>query len=74
MALARRPSSPVNYGPFEAVLKIGARIPLRAMPVAAASARVSLLIDVRGPGGRCAFCSRLVLLRPFQEVARASAV
>ncbi len=31
-----------------------------AMPVAAASARVSLLIDVRDPGGRRAFCSRLV--------------
>ncbi len=35
--------------------------PLRVMPAAAASACVSLLIDVRGPVGRPAFCSRLVL-------------
>ena len=34
--------------------------PLRVMPAAAASACVSLLIDVRGPVGRRAFCSRLV--------------
>src|SRR5215469_15763755 len=33
--------------------------PLRVMPVAAASACVSLLIDVRGPVGRPALCSRL---------------
>jgi hypothetical protein len=33
--------------------------PFRVMPAAAASARVSLLIDVRDPGGRRAFCSRL---------------
>ena len=59
--LVCRPSSPVNYGPFEAVLKTGARVPLRVMPAAAASACVSLLIDVRGPVGRPAFCSRLVL-------------
>src|SRR6266581_2763591 len=32
---------------------------LRVMPAAAASACVSLLIDVRGPAGRRAFCSRL---------------
>src|SRR5260370_26713030 len=35
--------------------------PLRVMPAAAASACVSLLIDVRGPVGRPAFRSRLVL-------------
>ena len=35
--------------------------PLRVMPAAATSACVSLLIDVRGPVGRPAFCSRLVL-------------
>ena len=34
--------------------------PLRVMPAAAASACVSLLIDVRGPVGRRALCSRLV--------------
>jgi hypothetical protein len=33
---------------------------LRVMPAAAASACVSLLIDVRGPVGRRALCSRLV--------------
>ena len=32
---------------------------MRVMPAAAASARVSLLIDVRGPVGRRALCSRL---------------
>src|SRR5215510_507773 len=37
------------------------------MPVAAASARVSLLIDVRDPGGRGAFCSRLVLRCRFRR-------
>ena len=35
--------------------------PLRVMPAAAAIARVSLLIDVRGPVGRPALCARLVL-------------
>ena len=35
--------------------------PLRVMPAAAASACISLLIDVRDPVGRPAFCSRLVL-------------
>jgi hypothetical protein len=35
--------------------------PLRVMPAAATSACVSLLIDVRGPVGRRAFRSRLVL-------------
>src|ERR1700719_89133 len=35
--------------------------PLRVMPAAATSACVSLLIDVRGPVGVPAFCSRLVL-------------
>ena len=35
--------------------------PLRVMPAAAESACVGLLVDVRGPAGRPAFCSRLVL-------------
>src|SRR5215472_9444606 len=55
-------------------LRLARGIPFRVMPVAAASACVSLLIDVRDPGGRRAFCSRLVPFQPFQEVARASAV
>ncbi len=38
------------------------------MPAAAASARVSLLIDVRDPGGRRAFCPGWSYL-PLQEVA-----
>src|SRR5438034_537096 len=41
--------------------------PLRVMPAAAASARISLLIDVRDPGGRRAFCSRLVLRCRFRR-------
>jgi hypothetical protein len=37
------------------------------MPAAASSARVSLLIDVRGPVGRPAFYSRLVLESRFRR-------
>src|SRR6266851_10493328 len=37
------------------------------MPAAAASACVSLLIDVRGPVGRHAFCSRLVFPGRFRR-------
>src|SRR5215469_10827736 len=67
LGLACRPSSPVHFGPFEAVHKFGAGSLLRVMPVAAASARVSLLIDVGGPVGRPAVCSRLARNSRFRR-------
>ncbi len=61
LGLACRPSPPVRFGPFEAAEKFGAGVPVAGHAAAAASACVSLLIDVRGLVGRLAFRSRLVL-------------
>src|SRR5215469_9765209 len=54
LVVACRPSSPVHFGPFEAADKYGAGVLVAGHALAAASARVSFLIDVRGPVGRFA--------------------
>src|SRR5580658_3215076 len=57
-AVRRHRSSLDRSRPLTSVVR---GFPLRVMPVAAASACVSLLIDMRDPVGRLAFCSRLVV-------------
>jgi hypothetical protein len=55
-------------------IRLARGIPLRVMPTAAASARVSLLIDVRGPRRAACLLSRLVLTRNWGPCGRAAAV